>query len=287
MTCPICNCSSIRKVVTNIQDDFDVFKCNSCSLEFLHPIPNDAYISSLYTAQYYKSWGIEKNENDIVANMKKRTFLKRIKLIQKCCVSGKILDVGTASGFFLEVAKEKGFEPFGVELSEYSSNLAKRKFGNERIFRGTIENAPFPKNYFDCIAMSDLLEHVSDPKQTLSTARNFLKDSGIIMIMTPDTDSFSHKLMGTRWTQYKVEHLFYFNKKSINTLCNMTGFKVVKLTRAWKSMNLAYLNTQFQVYRHPIISPLVRAMNNVLPGLNTLCFNILLGEMVVILKKAL
>jgi len=35
--------------------------------------------------------------------------------------------------------------------------------------------------------MSDLIEHVRNPVQTLSKAASLLKDDGVIMIMTPDT----------------------------------------------------------------------------------------------------
>ncbi|MCZ9879996.1 hypothetical protein OFP68_14055 [Brachyspira hyodysenteriae] len=38
-----------------------------------------------------------------------------------------------------------GFEPYGVEISEYSSSIAKKKFGEDRIYNGTLETAPFEK----------------------------------------------------------------------------------------------------------------------------------------------
>ena len=43
------------------------------------------------------------------------------------------------------------------------------------------------------------------------------------MIMTPDTNTISNKIMGKRWTHYKLEHFFYFNTKTIGRLFDDVG----------------------------------------------------------------
>ncbi|MBW5381276.1 class I SAM-dependent methyltransferase, partial [Brachyspira hampsonii] len=83
--------------------------------------------------------------------------------------------IGTASGFLLEEAKLLGFEPYGVELSEYSSSIAKKKFGDDRIHNGTLETSSFQENFFDVITMTDLLEHIQNPIEILKYSYKILK----------------------------------------------------------------------------------------------------------------
>ncbi|MEI7562611.1 MAG: methyltransferase domain-containing protein [bacterium] len=73
---------------------------------------------------------------------------------------------------------------------------------------------------FDVIVMTDLLEHVFDPLKTLQQIRKFLTEDGIVVVLSPHSDSLSRKLMGKYRVQFKLEHLYYFTDKSIKSLCN-------------------------------------------------------------------
>ncbi|WP_241392445.1 class I SAM-dependent methyltransferase [Brachyspira hyodysenteriae] len=154
----------------------DIVCCPNCKLEFIYNQPNFEEIKSIYSNDYYKAWGMEDGENNEVALMKKSTFRNMLKKILPYKKSGNILDIGTASGFLLEEAKEMGFEPYGVEISEYSSSIAKKKFGEDRIYNGTLETAPFENNFFDVITMTDLLEHVQDPVSILKISNKLLRN---------------------------------------------------------------------------------------------------------------
>ena len=228
---------------------------------------------------------MEAGETTEVASVKKMTFSKRIQDIRQYVRSGKILDVGTASGFFLEVARDAGFEPFGIELSEYSGAIAARKFGGDHIHIGTLETAPFPAGTFDAIAMSDLLEHVTDPIGVLRVANRLLKPGGYLLIMTPNTHSLSRRVMGKNWTHYKLEHLNYGNPGSMGVMARNTGFRVASCRPAEKVMNLAYLRSQLCVYRHWVLTPVVRFLYALCRPFAAAPISLTMGEMVAILQK--
>src|SRR6185312_12738538 len=99
-------------------------RCGACGLQRLSPRPTVEEITALYGAEYFKAWGMEGGENQQVALMKKRTFRRRIGELRRFVNEGALLDVGAASGFLLEVARDAGFEPWGVELSTYAADLA-------------------------------------------------------------------------------------------------------------------------------------------------------------------
>jgi 2-polyprenyl-3-methyl-5-hydroxy-6-metoxy-1,4-benzoquinol methylase len=287
VSCHICGSSAPKEVTTGIAGvKSSVLLCRSCTTEFLHPQPSWEEIKSLYSADYYKSWNMQNGERPVVAEMKKGTFRKNLKRLETFVSSGKILDVGTATGFFLEVARDMGFDPYGVEVSEFSGSIAAKKFGADHIHIGTLETAPFPPETFSAMAMSDLLEHVTDPIGVLKCSHKLLAPNGVLMITTPDCSSLSHNLMGDRWTHYKLEHLFYPSPNSMRLMAKKSGFRVLKCERAKKVMSLAYLNTQFKTYPHWALTPLSAAATTAAQGLANKYFTVTMGELLVFLGKA-
>ena len=286
MDCCICKSTHIE-IEFNLTAEQQILCCLNCGVEFLFPQLNDDELKKLYSENYYKAWGIKgEEENEATKQMKISTFRLRLNLIKKYITKGKILDVGCATGYFLEAAQENGFESYGVEFSEYSSSIAKKKFGDNNVFFGTLEQCNFEDKSFDVITMSDLIEHVRTPAQTLSKAAALLKDDGVIMIMTPDTKTLSNNVMGKRWTHYKQEHFFYFDHSSISYVANLCGLNVVHYERSKKALNIHYLHTQFNVYKHWLFTPLINTLNFFLSKkLAAKNFYFSIGEMVVILKK--
>lgn len=105
------------------------------------------------------------------------------------------------------------------------------------------------------------------------------------MVMTPDTSSISRRLMGSRWTQFKLEHLFYFSPANIRRLAASCGFRVLSIQRARKAMTLKYLRDQFQVYRHPALTPFSIGLAWMLKPWDNSPFPISMGEMLGFLQK--
>ncbi len=287
VVCPICRHDNCPVTVSKVRESrFDVRACPACQIEFLHPQPTWEEIQKIYSSDYYASWDMKKGENHETARMKRLTFARRLSEIRNHVQEGAVLDIGTATGFFLdEVVKDPKFEAYGVELSPYAGALAQQKFGPERIHVGTVDSAPFPDGFFSVTAMSDLLEHVQDPLTTLRRVHKLLRVGGIALIMTPDATSPSRRAMGARWPHFKLEHLFYFSPRSIGILAKEAGFEVASLYRARKTMTLKYLTDQFQVYRHPLFSPLSRVAHTILRPWVNKPFPVTMGEMVVILRK--
>jgi 2-polyprenyl-3-methyl-5-hydroxy-6-metoxy-1,4-benzoquinol methylase len=284
--CRLCQSENVEYLF-DVRDtpEYRVYLCKECAAEYLSPQPTEAVLRDLYSKSYYDAWGIEEDSGS-VRDMKLSTFELRLDLIKRYKNKGKILDVGCATGFFLEGARDAGFMPFGVEFSDYSSKIAKEKFGEDAIFHGIVEESPFAERSFDVIAMSDLLEHVRNPHAVLEKIQALLKDDGIVMIMTPDTDSLTRWLMRGRWVHYKLEHLFYFNGKSMRRLADRHGLQVLRQESARKALNITYFHRQFEVYRHWLLTPFIRQMHILLPPkLQRLNFRVTIGEMVLVLHK--
>ena len=159
----------------------------------------------------------------------KTVFRRRLRKIEKYKNGGRLLDIGCAAGFFLEVAEEKGWDVFGVELSEYASNYARERGLN--IFTGDVTATKFPDEYFDVITLWAVISNLQNPYNNLIEAYRILKKKGLIVIQTGNIDSIFAKLQGINWGILTPGgHLYYFSPKTLRKMLELTGFEIVKIS---------------------------------------------------------
>jgi 2-polyprenyl-3-methyl-5-hydroxy-6-metoxy-1,4-benzoquinol methylase len=287
VACRVCGSREIGLLQKSLCGSrFALLTCRSCRLEFLDPLPAPDDLRRIYSAEYYRSWGMAEGGNPAVDAMKKLTFAGHLRRLRDHIGAGDLLDIGTATGLLLEVAREQGFEPYGIEISDYAAGLAAAKFGAGRIHHGTLQTAPFGDGRFSAITMTDLLEHVADPLDTLMRVRQLLRPDGIVLITTPNTASLTRLAMGAKWTHYKVEHLYYLNPRSMAMLAERAGFQVLSIRPASKAITLSYLRDQFRVYRHPVLTPAAELLAAIFRPLRHAPLRLRTGESLILLRKA-
>ena len=281
--CPLCGGTSSSE---RHAGPLPVREC-TCGLAFLWPRPTEEMLEKIYSEEYYKSWGVAGESDELPRQMKHLTFASRLREIEALIPSpGKVLDVGCATGYFLEVAQSFGWEVAGVELSAYSAGLAAAKFG-KLIFNGTLEQASYSDASFDLVTLSDLIEHVPDPVAFLNEVRRILKPGGVVMIVTPDLQSLAERVMRGKWSHYKLEHIYYFSPVTIDTCLKKSGFIPVRTEPAPKYLNLDYIVNQFVTYPHPVLTPFVKLLGRLIPQrLRQLNIPIRCGEMMAIARSA-
>ncbi len=263
-------------------------RCTGCGLERIDPQPTDETLSTIYGRHYYDSWGLQRDEETVRA-LKKMTFAGVLDHLPPPPPAAKLLDCGAATGFLLEVAREHGYDAYGIELSKFGASEIARKFGAGRVFRGEIHTARFPDagdGAFLAVTMCDYLEHVRLPRRALERAREFLAPGGTLLVTTPNAGSYSHRLLGKGWSHYKVEHLFYFRPDNLQPLLEACGFSRVEFFPLLKALNIEYIRGQFAAYPHPVLSPLVRAIAGIVPErLRRRRLNFRTGEMLVLARR--
>lgn len=228
--CPICKSSDTYqwyKANANVKNlsftyefspqakkTFRVVRCNTCSHVFCDPLPKDMY-------KYYEDVVDEKyltQRDDRLATAK-----KIIGVISKYKKNGKILDIGCATGDFLEVAKKAGFETYGLELSKWSVKIARNKGLN--IYRESIKtHAKKNKSKYDIVTLWGVIEHFERPKEELEYINTLLKPNGIVVLWTGDVDSITSYIMGRNWWYWLGQHIQYFTRRSLKRLGKETGF---------------------------------------------------------------
>ena len=257
--CPLCN--SDRTVRHLPRHYHEVWRCLQCDLHFVHPQPTQQDLEELYGKAYfhrdpdYEVGGYFDYEGDR-ANIE-RTFRARLRYIEKVRPEkGRILDVGCAMGFFVDVAEDAGWSAYGLDISEHAVERARLRHG-DRVERGTFPEANPPADEFDAITMWDYLEHTQNPRQELSRAFDLLSEGGLLALTTPDVRTWPAKIMGHRWMHLKPqEHLFYFSRRTLRRLLEEVGFRVLNIRSEGKFVSLELLLRRLRPYLPPM-APLV------------------------------
>lgn len=250
----------------------DIVECLDCGLIALKEIPNRFELEEIYK-QVVDPLYVEEKENRYF------TFNKVMKEIKKYTSNGKLLDIGCYCGYFLDVARENGFDVQGVELSEWASSQA-RQLGFQ-VHNNTLSSLDLG-NQFDVITMWDVIEHFSDPSTQLREANRLLKSGGYFFLSTINAGSFVARLMGLRWPWLMDMHIFYFNTRTMGQILKEEGFSIVHIQNYTH-----YISSKYFIKKLEHISKLGAVVPKALQGIIgefSIPFN--LGDnMLVIAKK--
>jgi SAM-dependent methyltransferase len=114
-----------------------------------------------------------------------------------------------------------------LELNEKAASEA-RKAGFT-VHTGMLDDFQ-PREAYDVLVLSNVLEHSLDPKSMLLSARRVLKPGGEIWISCPNNQSWLRKVFGRYWINWHVPfHIVHFSPSVLSRLLSDTGFEEVKL----------------------------------------------------------
>ena len=228
--CDLCEQNS-AEIIRKAEAPFQIVRCKECGLVYVDPQPAREFMSVHYNEDYYKEW--------IETQMERRIpmWRKRLKGLLKYKKNGHLLDVGFGCGTFLKLAKERGFDVRGTEISEYACQYVKDKLGLD-VFCGDLKKARFPEESFDVVTVWHTLEHLPSPSKTLEEIHRILRKDGLLVVAVPNLNNFITRILYflARWKKLKlfsVEakelHLYHFSTHTLNAILEKTGFQVKKI----------------------------------------------------------
>lgn len=148
----------------------------------------------------------------------------------------KLLDVGCGNGSYLAKMRRLGWDVVGVEPDPKAARIARERFGIQ-VHVGNLTDAGFADQIFDALTMSHVLEHVSDPVRTLHECERLLKPGGKLVVVTPNSGSLGHRVLGRAWPHLDPpRHLHLFSMHTVRLAIEQTGLQVL---RSWTSGRLA------------------------------------------------
>lgn len=158
----------------------------------------------------------------------------------------RLLDIGAASGEFLQAARDAGIDGDGIEPSESACRRAEEKYGI-RLVQGDIFDVPLERNLYDVAHMNHVLEHIPCPIDCLAKVHQILADGGYLMIEVPyqfgniveRLCSVFRTVESKPFSLYSVHHPFFYTPGSLKLLLEKSGFRVREV-RIWR----LYLSTK-------------------------------------------
>ena len=161
---------------------------------------------------------IIKKENDLIPDF--QDILRRLKQYQ---CHGKLLELGSFTGHFLYLAQEAGYEVTGVEPDFGAREYARRHF-SLNLHESLVQDLYFDAKSFDAIEMIHVLEHITEPADTLLELRRILSDNGILVIEVPIIDIILFKLLGKYYRHIIMDHVLLFSQATLFKFLDKCGF---------------------------------------------------------------
>ena len=157
-----------------------------------------------------------------------KIFNQMLNLIEKYKNPGKILDIGCGLGLFLYIAKKRGWEPSGIEISKFASNFAKNKLKLNVINSDNLNT--FQDNFFDVIMVNHVLEHIENPLVILKQIKKKLNINGILFIGVPNINGLYPRFQKENWPSLQPStHIYQFTPKTLKLLLQKIGFEPIKI----------------------------------------------------------
>jgi SAM-dependent methyltransferase len=158
-----------------------------------------------------------------------KTLARHLRLVQRFVpAGGRILEIGCAHGFFLELIEQIYPASVGVDISAAGVAHARAR-GLDAVVGDVLTTNLTGR--FDAVCLWDTIEHLPKPFETLRRARDLLQPSGHFFLSTGDFGAWLPRLQGLRWRQiHPPTHLFYFTRPALRALCQRVGLEAISFS---------------------------------------------------------
>ena len=149
----------------------------------------------------------------------------------------RVVDVGCGEGGLAELLARAGLHVTGVEPAGYLRERFAARVGvidpESTVVDGLADALPFADGELSAIVMTEVLEHVPDPKSALVELRRVLRPGGILCLSVPT--SYTELLFWRLHPRYaqNATHERIFTRPELERLISLSGFEVTR----WEGRN--------------------------------------------------
>ncbi len=261
--CPLCGSSQWSAVFEGLSDvlcrvpgTWSLARCGACCVAFLNPRLPESRIHEAY-GDYYthaaagaggaRAWArdtlfrgcmrsMRANERrgggplvrmaSAVSPVYGKWIAGLCRKLPPASPGARMLDIGCGNGWVVRAANALGMQGAGMDFDPLACAAA-RRLGIE-VAEGRLPNTGLPSAGFDAITLHHVIEHLHDPAAAVRELRRLLAPGGVLLISTPNIDSFGSQVFGRYWRGLEPpRHLVLFNPPSLAHLLEREGFTVL------------------------------------------------------------
>ncbi len=222
--------------INKLPGKFDVVRCQECGLMRTNPRPT-AESMSFYYPDEYPPYAVPKGQAEVSPWMlkafsfgldflfpKRKTFTTILPDISP----GRALEIGCASGSFMERLKLKGWRVDGLEFSQSAAEKA-RSLGFD-VKGVSLEKAEDPEYQYDLIVGWMVLEHLHDPLGALKKIYEWSTQEAYLAISVPNSAALEFKVFKEDWYALQLPaHLYHFTPKTLEKLLLLSGWNIQRV----------------------------------------------------------
>jgi SAM-dependent methyltransferase len=222
--CSLCDGRAVQPLLRT-RRGYHAVRCAACGLLYRNPGVRPERLGDLYAGRYSRFLGGD------YATDRRRRYRLVMDAHAPLFADGagrRLLDFGCGTGLFLELAHERGFDGYGVDLSRDSVEQARGRPGGAHAHFGSPADVPeIAAGGFDVVTMWSVLAHLATPVEDLTLLRSLLADDGVLLVLTVNANSLLLKANGPRWGGFTPNHLKFYSPATLPLLLRRAGFAAV------------------------------------------------------------
>jgi len=205
-----------------------ILACRACGHVFADLEISDEELLRLYGKSYF--FGDEYSDYLADKGALQKNFRLRMRTLDTFMDSARhrrLLEIGCAYGFFLEVAHARFEEVMGIDIAADGVRHAQDTLQLNAI-QGDFLAHDFGGRKFDVVCLWDTIEHLRDPHLYIEKAASCTDSGALLTITTGDIESLAARIKRDKWRLlHPPTHLHYFSPHTLSTLLDRYGFEVV------------------------------------------------------------
>ena len=148
----------------------------------------------------------------------------------------RVIEIGCGRGDYLKILNKVFKKIYGLEGSRKNFKYVEKK--KLKVIYGFPEknNYKIANFKFDAFFIFSYLEHIPNLKTFLRGIYNNLSANAVGVIEVPN---FNMILKNKLYSEFIIDHLYYFTKKTLEILLENNGFKIIKIKEIFQNYILS------------------------------------------------
>lgn len=230
--CPLCGHSTTKEILRCpdhlvTREYFTIVECGHCTFRFTSDAPMAENIGKYYASEAYTSLSGKRPTLRAWVRTQRQKLAARYVMRHAKLRRGAILDIGCATGDFLDVMKERGWNVSGIEPDEESRT---RLIARHIPTLPPNEISTIPDASVDVMTLWHVLEHVHGLQEFGRQLRRIVKPNGVIIIAVPNAEALDARMYASHWHAYELpRHLYHFSRRTLAQFAEQSGLRIEKL----------------------------------------------------------